>query len=68
VCLPLINMLHLCLLYISHDTEITSLWTIYVQVLCQSRLCAADHANLTYLMLQRQLNLFNGRKLDRRQV
>jgi hypothetical protein len=40
----------------------------YIQVLCQSRLCKADHAYLTYLMLQRQLSHLNGRKLDHRQV
>jgi hypothetical protein len=28
----------------------------YIQFLCQSRLCKADHAYLTYLMLQRQLS------------
>jgi hypothetical protein len=40
----------------------------YIQVLCQSRLCKADHDHLTYLMLQRQLSHLNGRKLDHRQV
>jgi hypothetical protein len=39
----------------------------YIQVLCQYRLCKADHAYLTYLMLQRQLSHSNGRKLDHRQ-
>jgi hypothetical protein len=34
----------------------------------QSRLCKADHAYLTYLMLQRQLSHLNGRRLDHRQV
>jgi hypothetical protein len=38
----------------------------YIQVLCQSRLCKADHVYLTYLMLQRQLSHLNGCKLDRR--
>jgi hypothetical protein len=40
----------------------------YIQVLCQYRLCKADHAYLTYLMLQRQFSHLNGRKLDHRQV
>jgi hypothetical protein len=40
----------------------------YAQVLCQYRLYRADHAYLTYLMLQRQLSHFNGLKLDHRQV
>jgi hypothetical protein len=35
---------------------------------CQHRLCRADHVYLTYLMLQRQLSHFNGRKLDSLQV
>jgi hypothetical protein len=34
----------------------------YIQV-CQYMLCKADHAYLTYLMLQRQLSHLNGRKL-----
>jgi hypothetical protein len=37
----------------------------YRQVLCQYRLCKADHA---YLTLQRQLSRLNGRKLDHSQV
>jgi hypothetical protein len=41
---------------------------LYVQVLCQYRLYKADHAQLTYLMLRRQLSNLNGRKLDHRQV
>jgi hypothetical protein len=40
----------------------------YTQVLCQYRLCKADHTYLTYLMLQRQRSHLNGRKLDQRQV
>jgi hypothetical protein len=40
----------------------------YTQVLCQYRLYRADHAYLTYLMLQRQLVNLKGRKLDHRQV
>jgi hypothetical protein len=39
-----------------------------IQVLCQSRHCIADHAYLTYLMLERQLSHLNGRKLDHLQV
>jgi hypothetical protein len=35
-----------------------------MQVFCQSRLYKAQHAYLTYLMLQRQLNHLNGRKVD----
>jgi hypothetical protein len=40
----------------------------YIQVLCQYRLCQEDHAYLTFLILQRQLNHLNGRKLDHSQV
>jgi hypothetical protein len=40
----------------------------YTQVLCQYRLCRADHACLTHLMLQRQLSHLNGRKLDHLQL
>jgi hypothetical protein len=40
----------------------------YTQVLCQYRLCKADYAYLTYLMLQQQLSHLNGRKLDHIQV
>jgi hypothetical protein len=32
----------------------------YIQVLCQYRFCRADHAYLTYLMLQRHLSHLNG--------
>jgi hypothetical protein len=38
------------------------------KVLCQYRLCKADRAYHTYLMLQRQLRHLIGRKLDHRQV
>jgi predicted DNA-binding helix-hairpin-helix protein len=38
------------------------------QVLCQNRLYRADHAYLTYLMLQRELSQMNGLKLDHRQI
>jgi hypothetical protein len=34
------------------------------QVLCQYRLCKADHTYLTNLMLQRQSSQLNGRKID----
>jgi hypothetical protein len=40
----------------------------YIQVLCQSRLGKADHACLTYLMLQRQLSHLSSHKLDHHQV
>jgi hypothetical protein len=40
----------------------------YTQVLCQFRLCKAEHTYLTYLTLQRQISHLNGRKLDHRQV
>jgi hypothetical protein len=40
----------------------------YTEVLCQYRLCRADHAYLTYLMLRRQPSHLNSRKLDHRQV
>jgi hypothetical protein len=32
----------------------------YIQVLCQPRLCKADHGCLTYLMLQRHLSHLNN--------
>jgi hypothetical protein len=55
--------------YISH---IVCYWkcfpfALYI-VLCQYRLYRADHAYITYLILQRQLSHLNGRKLDHRQV
>jgi hypothetical protein len=37
-------------------------------VLCQYRLYRADHAYLTYLMLQRLPSLLNGRNLDHLKV
>jgi hypothetical protein len=37
-------------------------------IFCQYKISKADHAYLTYLMLQRQLSHLNGRKLDNRQV
>jgi hypothetical protein len=51
---------------ISRRTEV--LGENYTQVLCQYRLCRVDHASLTYLMLQRQLNHLNCSKLDHGQV
>jgi hypothetical protein len=41
---------------------------VYIQILCQSRLCKAGHAYLMYLTLQQQLSHLNGRKVDGRQV
>jgi hypothetical protein len=46
------------------------LWNI-IEILplaLQYRLCKAEYAYLTYLMLQRQLSHLNGSKLDHRQV
>jgi hypothetical protein len=40
----------------------------YIQVLCKSRLCKADHDYFTYLTLQRQISHVNGRELVRHQV
>jgi hypothetical protein len=40
----------------------------YTQVPCQYRLRRADHAYLTYFMLQRQPSYLNGSKLYHRQV
>jgi hypothetical protein len=56
--LSLMNMLPLSSsVRIAH---IACYWTFllvhYIQVLCQFRLCKADHAHLTYLMLQRQFS------------
>jgi hypothetical protein len=39
-----------------------------MQVLCQYMLRKADHAYFKYLMLQQQLNILTGRKLDHGQV
>jgi hypothetical protein len=36
----------------------------FTQVLCQYRLCRADHSYLKYLVVQRQLSHVNGRKLE----
>jgi hypothetical protein len=55
--------------FISHTYHVTenSSFLHYIQFLCQYRLHRADHAYLTYLMLQRQASQ-NGLKLDHRQV
>jgi hypothetical protein len=53
-------------LHIQHITDNPSFCTIYKS--SQSWLCKADHAHLTYLMLQWQLGHLNGCKLDHRQV
>jgi hypothetical protein len=49
-------------------THIACYWKFfllhYIQVRSQYRLCRADHACLTYLMLQRQLSHLSDRKLD----
>jgi hypothetical protein len=51
-----------------HFAHITCYWNfillLYTQFLCQYWLYRADHAYVTYLMLQRQLSHLNGRKLD----
>jgi hypothetical protein len=50
--LSLINMLHLLSSAYSYITHIARYWKFfllrYLQILCQSRLCKADHAYLTY--------------------
>jgi hypothetical protein len=65
----LMNRLRLCQVYVPH-IYVACYWKFlllhYTQILCQSRLCIADHAYITYLMLQRLLRHFNGRKLDHR--
>jgi hypothetical protein len=64
--LSLVNMLGLSSSV--HFAHIACYWKFfllhYTQVPCQSRLCKADHAYLTYLMLQRQLSRVNCRKLE----
>jgi hypothetical protein len=59
-------LLWICLVFrqmcVSHI--IRMLFLRYMQILCQYRVCKADHVYLTYLMLQRQLSHLNGRKLD----
>jgi hypothetical protein len=49
---------------ITHIACYCKFFLLHSQVLCQCRLCRADHDNLTYLMLQLQLSHLNGRKLD----
>jgi hypothetical protein len=70
MCLSLMNMLGLSSSV--HFAHITCYWKFFLlhyrQVLSQYRLCRADNAYLTYLMLQRQLSHLNGRKIDQRQV
>jgi hypothetical protein len=55
-----------------HTAHIGCYWKFfllhYVQVLCQSRLCKADHASLHSLCYNGSLVTWNGRKLDHRQV
>jgi hypothetical protein len=59
-------VLRICLtfrqVYISHIKHVIEKFFLlhYTPVLCQYRLCRADHAYLTYLMLQRQLSHLNG--------
>jgi hypothetical protein len=56
-------------MHILHIQHVIENWSFYTtQVPCQYRLYRADHAYLTYFMLQRQLNHLNGRKLDCRQA
>jgi hypothetical protein len=68
--LSLMNMLGLpSNVRIAHIARYWKLFLLhYTQVICQYRLCKADHAYLTYLKLQRPFSHLNGRKLDRRQV
>jgi hypothetical protein len=40
----------------------------YIQVLCQSRLCIADHAYLSILRYNGRLITWNGPKFDHRQI
>jgi hypothetical protein len=70
VCLSLMNRFRL-----SSNIRITHIefcWKFFllhfIEVLCQDKLCKTDHAYLTHIMLQRQLNHLNGRKLNHRQV
>jgi hypothetical protein len=68
--LSFMNMLDLSsCLRIAHKACYWRIFLLYyIQVLCQYRLCKADHAYLTYPMLQRQLNYLNGRKFGHRKV
>jgi hypothetical protein len=62
----------ICLAFLSsvRIARMACYWKFYLlhceQVLCQSRLCSADHAYFTYLMLQRQFSHLNDHKLDHR--
>jgi hypothetical protein len=68
VCLLWIGLAFVKCKYRIYSILLTILLLHYILVLCPSRLCKAEHAYLTYLMLQRQLSHLNRRKLDRRQV
>jgi hypothetical protein len=61
-------LLWICLAFRHLERVIENSSFCTIEVHCQCRLCKADHAYLTYLMLQRQLSHLNGRKLDHRQV
>jgi hypothetical protein len=65
------NWLGLCQVSVSHIQHViensSSCTITYVNVLCHYRIRRADHAFITYLMLQRQFNRLNGRKLNHRQ-
>jgi hypothetical protein len=66
--LSLMNMLGLSSSVRIAHTRIPYYWKFfhlhYIQVLCQYRLYKADHAYLTYLILQRQLSRLNRHELD----
>jgi hypothetical protein len=68
--LSLMNMLGLSSnVHIAHIAFYWKFFLLhYIQVLCQYRLYKADHAYLTYLMLQRQLSHLNDRKLHHHQI
>jgi hypothetical protein len=55
-----------------HITHITCYWKFfllyYIHVLCQYRLCEADHAILLILRYNKSFSHLNSRKLDHRQV
>jgi hypothetical protein len=68
--LCLMNMLG-----ISSDVRLTHMacyWKFfllkYIKFVCPYRLSKADHAYLTYPILQRQLSHLNGREIDNRQI
>jgi hypothetical protein len=65
--LSLMNMLGLSSsVYLAHTACYWKFILLnYTQVLCQHRLCKADHAYVKYLMLQRRSTVYsNGSKLD----